>query len=75
MEEDKKNNIKEIKHTALGQKIIDFDDKDLIIAGLTILGAVYVIGAFMLGQDPADVLQSIVSGLCGLAVGCSLSKK
>lgn len=50
-------------------RFIDFDDKDLAIAGLCLLGALYSIGSLYVGRDPADVLFVIISGVCGLAVG------
>jgi len=42
-----------------------FDDKDLVIIAVTILGAM----AMIILSDPSMILTSIVSGLFGLAVG------
>ena len=49
-------------------KVRDWDDKDLIIMAVTIIG---VISLFIL-PDPAIILTSILSGLFGMATGSKL---
>jgi len=47
-------------------KKIDFDDKDLAIAGLVILGVVCTI---ILKTEATSIITSIVAGVCGMVVG------
>lgn len=68
--DDKKSQIQKCKDL-LNYKIpmMDFDDKDLVIISLTIIG---VISLFKL-TDPVVIISNIVSGLLGIATGKKLS--
>jgi hypothetical protein len=62
------NNIKIPETNGKDVRIIrtrDWDDKDLTIVSVTILGIISMIVL----SDPSMILTSIVSGLFGLAVG------
>ena len=48
--------------------MINFDDKDLVIICVTLIAFVC---AFRL-DDPSSIILSIVTGLCGVAVGKNL---
>lgn len=47
---------------------LDFDDTDLALVGLTVLG---VASLLILRQDAASIVMAIVAGVCGLAQGRS----
>jgi len=47
-------------------KKIDFDDKDLAIVGLIVLG---IACTFILKAEAISIVASIVAGVCGMVVG------
>ena len=51
---------------------IDFDDKDLAIAGLVLLGICVCVAGLIKDMDEAVLIgsiSSIATGICGLATG------
>jgi len=52
--------------------MLNITDKEVVVMALVIIG---IYSLYQMGVDAENVITSIVSGLCGIAVGKSLEGK